>query len=105
MSLGHLLLRIERNFNQATELKGIFTLGEENVDARQKIADATDEIERLNSKVAGLKNGLEGGDGSGGKKGELSKLENTLTKRCGDQKLKQDAKFEDAFQRWGSEIL
>lgn len=56
---------VDRNFNQSTELKGVFTLGERQVDTLAKIAAAKTEQDALTSKIHNLKQGLEGADGLG----------------------------------------
>ena len=66
---------VTKNFNQAAELKGIFTLGEKNVDTLKKIAAAKGELDALTKTIENLNHGLHGEDGAGGKKGELATLE------------------------------
>ena len=63
---------------QVPELKGVFTLGEDQVDTLTKIATAKAELDELTSKIDALTNTLQGVNGDGGKKGELSALELTL---------------------------
>lgn len=38
---------VEKNFNQSTELKGVFTLGEKSVDILNKIATAKAELDQI----------------------------------------------------------
>jgi len=66
---------VERNFNQSSELKGVFTLGEKQVDTLTKIATAKGELDALTTKIETLTKSLQGADGNGGKKGELATLE------------------------------
>src|SRR6185436_5649729 len=42
---------VERNFNQSTELKGVFTLGEKQLDTLAKIATAKTEHDTLTTKI------------------------------------------------------
>ncbi len=89
---------VEKNFDQSSELKGVFTLGEKNSDTLKKIVDAKNEYDELTKKIEKLKKTLEGEDGTGGKKGELDELEKNLTITCWNQKRKHDEKFRDAFE-------
>lgn len=89
---------VERNFTQSTELKGVFTLGEKQVDTLTKIAAAKVELDRLATKIEDLTQALQGADGTGGKKGELATLEAGLKDKCWAQKQKHDAKLQDAFE-------
>ncbi|MDD5030194.1 MAG: AAA family ATPase, partial [Rhodoferax sp.] len=89
---------VERNFTQSTELKGVFTLGEKQVDTLTRIAAAKEELDRLTRKIEGLAEALQGTDGTGGKKGELATLEVGLKDKCWAQKQKHDAKLQGAFE-------
>lgn len=89
---------VERNFTQSTDLKGVFTLGEKQVDTLAKIATAKIQHDKLNTKIAELTEALQGADGAGGKKGELAALEAGLKDKCWAQKQKNDAKLQGAFE-------
>ena len=89
---------VDRNFNQLTELKGVFTLGAKEVDTLEKIAEAKSEMDSLTKKIELLTQNLNGNNGSRGKKGELATLEADLKEKCWIQKLKHDAKFQGAFE-------
>ena len=89
---------VERNFNQSAELKGVFTLGEKQVDTLTKIATAKGELDALTAKIETLTQGLQGADGNGGKKGELATLEAGLKNKCWAQKQKHDAKLQGGFE-------
>ncbi len=89
---------IAKNFNQSTELKGIFTLGEKNVETLNKIASAKGELDRLNEKIQRLNFALAGEDGTGGKRGELAALDSELKNTCWAQKQKHDPKLFGAFE-------
>jgi wobble nucleotide-excising tRNase len=88
---------VEKNFNQSTELKGVFTLGEKNVDILDKIAAAKGELDQFTKKIEDLNVGLKGVDGMGGKNGELAALEAELENKCWAQKQKHDPKLQGAF--------
>lgn len=89
---------VERNFNQSSELRGVFTLGEKQVDVIEKIEVARRELDDLTRKIENLKHSLEGSDGSGGKIGELASLEDELKNKCWVQKQKHDEKLRGAFE-------
>ncbi|MEX5217455.1 MAG: AAA family ATPase [Nitrospira sp.] len=89
---------IEKNFNQSSELKGVFTLGEKNIDTLKKIVTAKDELEKLTKNIEDLSKVLHGGDGVVGKKDELTVLESDLKEKCWAQKQKHDAKLKGAFE-------
>ena len=83
---------VERNFDQSVELKGVFTLGEKQVDTLTKIATTKSELDALTTKIETLTQGLQGPDGNGGKKRELATLEAGLKDKCWAQKQRHDTK-------------
>lgn len=89
---------ITKNFNQSTELKGIFTLGEKHVDTLNKIKTAKEELDKLTDKIKNLTLGLQGADGTGGKKSELAALDAEFKTKCWAQKRRHDLKFSGAFE-------
>ena len=89
---------VDRNFHQPAELKGVFTLGENQVDSLAKIAIAKSEHDTLNTKIETLTQGLQGIDGAGGKKGEQATLEADFKDKCWAQKQKHDVKLKGAFE-------
>lgn len=89
---------VERNFNQSAELKGVFTLGEIQVDTLTKIATAKIELDTLTKKIETLTLGLQGENGTSGKNGELATLEAGLKDKCWAQKQKHDAALQGAFE-------
>ena len=89
---------VGRNFTQSTELKGVFTLGEKQVNTLTKITAAKVELDKLTTKIEVLTETLQGADGTGGKKGELATLEAALKDKCWTQKQKYDAKLQGAFE-------
>lgn len=89
---------VERNFNQSTELKGVFTLGENQTETLIKIKTAKTALDELNTTIQRLTNTLQGDDGKSGKKGELSELENAHREKCWAQKQKHDAMLQGAFE-------
>ncbi len=95
---------VERNFNQSPELKGVFTLGEKQLETLAKIAAAKGEIDTLTAKIQSLTQALQGEDGNGGKKGELATLEDKLKEKCWVQKQKHDAKLQGGFEGFRSSM-
>jgi len=89
---------IRKNFNQSDEIKGIFTLGEDSADTIKKISAEKDKLKTAKAKYQSLNEVLEGDNGSGGKKGELDKLEGKLINKCWAQERKYKEKFTDAFK-------
>lgn len=89
---------IDKNFNQSTELKGVFTLGEKQVGALEKIITSKAELDALTRKIESLTLGVQGIDGTGGKRGELIALEARLKDTCWAQKHKHDATLQGAFE-------
>lgn len=90
---------VNRNFNQPNELKGIFTLGEEDRDAIDKINAAKISLKKTEDKIAQLKNSLYGEDGNGGQRAALAELESDFKGKCWKLKLKHDNKLKEAFPR------
>ncbi len=89
---------VATNFNQSPELKGIFTLGEKNIDTLNKIATAKVELDKLTERIEKLNLGLNGEDGTGGKRGELAALDAEFKNKCWAQKQKHDLKLFGAFE-------
>ena len=89
---------VERNFNQSVELKGVFTLGEEQLDTLTRISSAKAELDDLTTKIENLTLALQGVDGNVGKKGELLALKARLKDKCWAQKQKHDTKLQGGFE-------
>jgi wobble nucleotide-excising tRNase len=87
---------IERNFTLSSELKGVFTLGEQQVETLEKITSAKKEIDFITKKIEELIKELQGVDDSiiGGKKAELSKLEAEFVVQC----WAKETKYKDIFR-------
>ena len=76
---------VDGNFNQ--NLKGVFTLGEMAKETLEKINVTKEEIKKSKEVIDSLNNTLQGTDGNGGKKSELSNL--TQTYKAKFYKMKQ----------------
>ena len=88
---------IERNFHSSTELKGVFTIGENNVKTIAKIETATKELEDLNTKINNLTLQLQSHDGKSGKIIEFNNLEEELQRVCWKQKKKHDVNLQSVL--------
>lgn len=88
---------VERNFNAAPKLKGIFTLGEQDIANLDAIATKKTEFDGIVRNIEQLTNTLQGQDQNSGKKGELAELESQTKGKCWEQKQKHDEAFKDAF--------
>jgi wobble nucleotide-excising tRNase len=93
---------VERNFNQPAQFKGVFTLGEQQLDTLAKITTAKSELDAITKKIETLTETLQGTDGTSGKKGELATLESSLKDKCWIQKQKHDAKLWGGFEGYRS---
>lgn len=88
---------VERNFNQSGGIKGIFTLGEDNIEIKNAIEEQNRVLSEFKNKKSALNKVLDGEDGSSGKKEELNELEQKFEDKCWDQKIKYDNIFKQAF--------
>src|SRR5690554_3453806 len=88
---------VDRNFNQDGPLQGVFTLGEDQVEAEQKIDELRPQIDRAIRDISSLNIQLDGADGQLGKRQELAAIEPTLRDRCFRQKRLHDDCFQVAF--------
>lgn len=89
---------VDRNFHQPAELKGVFTLGEQQNDTLTKIETTKKEQDALTAKIENLSRGLASADGTAGKRVELVALEVTFTEKCWTLKQRLDGqKAQAAF--------
>lgn len=89
---------VDRNFKPAEDLKGVFTLGEQQVGTLERIAELKSERDSLTKKIEGWNEALEGIDGAGGKRKEVSTLDSAFKEKCWAQKIKHDAKLQGGFE-------
>lgn len=89
---------VKRNFNASTSVKGIFTLGEKDVNNERDIENKKRVIEELNKEIRKLSETLNGPDDASGKKGELAAIEVDLLNACWKQKNTHDTVFSVAFE-------
>ncbi|MCL1038916.1 AAA family ATPase [Shewanella submarina] len=88
---------VERNFTQDGPLQGVFTLGENQVEAEREIARLLPEIDKINAQISSLMVQIDGEDGQSGKQKELSDLEPVLKSKCWKQKELHDAYFKEIY--------
>lgn len=89
---------VDHNFSQSSTLPGVFTLGEKHVETLKQIASVKEELDKVDAKISTLNLALDGLDGVGGKKKELTNLEDGFKERCWAQKRKHDARLQGAFE-------
>lgn len=80
---------VDRNFNQDGPLQGVFTLGENQVEAEQKIASLQPVINKINDQISSINIQLDGSEQQIGKRKELQDLEPGLREKCWKQKQLQ----------------
>ena len=82
---------VDQNFDQ--RIKGVFTLGEQEVGVEAEIAAIRAEIGNIDSDITALSRTLQGDDGNGGKEGDLTALEDEYLERFFVQKRKHDKRL------------
>jgi wobble nucleotide-excising tRNase len=88
---------VERNFNPSTDLKGIFTLGEKDFEAQNKLSAAKAIVDASQERIEQLNGTLIGPDGNGGKHAELTAIEQRFQDACWILKRKHDERLQEAF--------
>lgn len=89
---------VESNLKQSAELKGIFTLGAEQIDTQARIDEAKEEAEKLQRRIVTL---IASRDGHGEEVGlvrRLQTLNEAFRDKCWAQKQKHDSKFRSGFE-------
>lgn len=89
---------VDRNFKPSEALKGVFTLGEKDIDTLDAIEQLRKDRDALIKKIEGWNEALQGKDGAGGKQKELADLELAFKDKCWTQKVKHDSRFQGAFE-------
>ncbi|BEV07592.1 AAA family ATPase [Methylophilus sp. DW102] len=88
---------VERNFNLSSPVRGVFTLGENQVQAEAQIATLRPEVERQSARITALSNQLDGSPEQSGIRQELASLEISFREKAFKQKQKHDDYFQIAF--------
>lgn len=89
---------VDRNFKPSEDLKGVFTLGEQEIETLENIAKLKSERDMLSKKIEGWNEALQGADGTGGRLYEVSNLEAGFKEKCWAQKVKHDSKLQGGFE-------
>jgi wobble nucleotide-excising tRNase len=89
---------VQKHFGADNELAGVFTLGEKNVETLKEIEKIYGEVDNISTDIVSRRNTLFGNDERAGKQQELSELDNSLSERCWQQKVKYDGLFGEAFK-------
>ncbi|HBM1133765.1 TPA: AAA family ATPase [Acinetobacter baumannii] len=88
---------IDRNFNQENTVKGVFTLGDDQVEAERQIALLRPQIDKVKDEIRRLNIQLNGEASQGGKVAERAVLDPEIQAKCWKKKQKYDSYFQDAF--------
>jgi wobble nucleotide-excising tRNase len=88
---------VEQNFHPDREVKGIFTLGEDNEAATRAIADLNVEIAQIDADVRALTRTLDGDGANRGKRQELEDLSSEFDEFAWSIKSRYDSSFMQAF--------
>jgi len=89
---------VKKHFSQSSELKGIFTLGEKNIDILKEIAVAKAELDAITRRIENMHYILHGDYGTGGKMGELAGLDEKFRAKCWSSYTKHKEKLGIAFE-------
>ena len=97
---------VERNFSSDAEIKGIFTLGEEDVEARRKLQEAKEQRDDVQRKGDRARTQLAEAQGT------AAKLREHFMEQCWSAKARLGDEFRDAFaglhaskERFGARLL
>lgn len=85
----------DANFGE--QMKGIFTLGEYSTKAVEEIQDLQEQIGKLDREMDGLRQKLEGDDGMGGSRKDLTEARSLLDEACWKSQQVHKAVFEEAM--------
>lgn len=88
---------VERNFNQDGPLQGVFTLGENQVEAEENIKALRPQLDKVSSDISRVIIQLDGSAEQKGTRQELADLEPALRDKCWKQKQLHDEYFQVAF--------
>lgn len=82
---------VAENFRDDSDMPGIFTLGKEELETKNRIQQIQDALRKLESTQGEKTVLLKGSDGNGGKAGALVALEKKYTNKFWEQKQKYDS--------------
>lgn len=87
----------ERHFKEFGQLKGVFTLGEDNATLLAQIESKRTQINRKTESINDRRAVLDGNATVKGKRAELAELMSSFAETCWNQKLKHEGVFRQAF--------
>lgn len=82
---------VAENFKDDSDMPGIFTLGKEELETKEKIRELEKKIRELDSERTRKSNTLKGADGKGGKEAELAAFEKKYTDIFWSRKQRYDS--------------
>ncbi|WP_448538413.1 AAA family ATPase [Sphingobium yanoikuyae] len=83
--------------NYGSEMPGIFTLGNQDLDLQAEVEAKRQKLSRLRDEIDGLNRTLSGANGEGGKREELKRHRSDFEEACWQVKSRHDAHFQEAF--------
>lgn len=89
---------VDRNFSQSPQLRGVFTLGEEQVETLASIESTKAELATKTKEMRKLTVTLEGEDGTAGLRAQMAGAAKVLADRCWSVKGRHDDAFKSVFQ-------
>ncbi|MFA7275875.1 MAG: AAA family ATPase [Pseudobdellovibrionaceae bacterium] len=89
---------VDRNFRADSDLKGVFTLGEDGIETLKQIETLKKKEGEFKSRITNLQRQLRSEDGASGKEIDVLNLENKFKEDCWKLKVKFDADFQGAFE-------
>ena len=92
---------IKANFSQTEELKGIFTLGEQEINLGNQIEEARERCDTLRNDIANIKKNRDGDPMDPSVEGQVQKqavLDDELMEECWRVKKKNEANYKDAMK-------
>lgn len=89
---------VRENFSESGKLKGIFTLGKQDVALQNEIDQEKQNSAEFLKLEAQLRHSLEGPDGKGGRQAILQKIEDDFRDECWELKAKHASKLKEALR-------
>ncbi|MDR0630570.1 MAG: AAA family ATPase [Holosporales bacterium] len=88
---------VDLNFTQTNTVKGVFTLGKQQMDTQRKIENVKAVIDQLDKNITQLNKTLSGENGVGGKKSELTQLEEKYNDKFWTAKTRHEEKLKEGM--------
>jgi len=89
---------VRDNFSESGKLKGIFTLGKQDIGVQNQIEQTKADSSAFLAQIAQLRNTLEGDAGNGGKRADLNLVEDGFRDDCWKLKTKHATKLKDVVR-------